>query len=359
MKSTYTKVAVLHNKIPPNAPKDELDVLVEVEAIANALTELGHETFIVPFSLDLNESIDMLMAIKPDFVFNLVESVQNDGQLIHLAPSILDHLRIPYTGCPKDAIYITSNKLLAKRFMKAYEIPTPEWMTPEEIEIRKFNLADSYIVKSVWEHASIGLDQNSVVSFKNPQHIRDILKKRKIANGKDFFAEKYVEGREFNISILAGKVLPIPEIKFLNFPSNKVKVVDYRAKWDEDSFEYQHTVRSFKHDNNDESLMEELSYITKRVWNTFGLKGYARVDFRVSTDGNPYVIDINANPCISPDAGFVAASAQIGLKYPQIVEKIVEDSIKDTSKNVPHLSDYFYKFNQNHPTIAYRSAVNM
>ena len=66
--------------------------------------------------------------------------------------------------------------------------------------------------------------------------------------------------------------------------------------------------------------------ITKKCWHLFVLKGYARVDFRVDEQNQPWVLEINANPCLSPDAGFVAAAARAGLSVEDIIQRIVADA---------------------------------
>ncbi|MBP7460224.1 MAG: ATP-grasp domain-containing protein [Candidatus Delongbacteria bacterium] len=359
MRARFKSVAVLHNKISADASKDELDVLVEVNHVADVLNTMGYEVFIVPFSLDFNEVSQILLSIRPDFVFNLVESVENDGQLIHLAPSILDHLKIPYSGCPKDAIYLTSNKLLAKKYLRASGIPTPDWMTCEEAMLQQNRKCTPFILKSVWEHASIGLDEDSVMEMKNPETLREVLKKRRRLTGKEFFAEEYVDGREFNVSILAGDVMPIPEIKFVDYPRDKIKVVGYRAKWEEDSFEYTHTVRSFDYDQADQAVHQSLSEICRKVWRVFGMKGYGRVDFRVGADGVPQVVDINTNPCISPDGGFCAATAQAGLSIGDVMERIIADSVHSASRSPSYRNPAEYQYHVIYNYQSYRQAVNM
>ncbi|MBA3037066.1 MAG: D-alanine--D-alanine ligase, partial [Desulfobacterium sp.] len=115
------------------------------------------------------------------------------------------------------------------------------------------------------------------------------------------------------------------EILFTDYPSDKLKIVDYSAKWKTDSFEYLNTNRTFNFTSDDSYLIESLKIISKECWDLFGLKGYARVDFRIDESGRPWVLEINANPCISPDSGFAAASKMIGLAFPEIIKRIIED----------------------------------
>ena len=121
-------------------------------------------------------------------------------------------------------------------------------------------------------------------------------------------------------------VLPIAEIKFIDFPVEKPKIVGYRAKWDEDSFEFKNTVRHFVDEKKEETLSNQIKQICLKCWEVFDLRGYARVDFRMDENGRLYVLEINANPCISADSGFVAAANKMGLRTKEIVNFIIKDS---------------------------------
>lgn len=161
------KVVVLHSEVSMGAGKDEEDVLIQVEAVTHALQDLGFEPLAVPCALNLQSVADRLKRIQPAFVFNLVETIGGTGRLIHIAPSVLDHLGIIYTGARTDALYLSSNKLLAKNLLHGAHIPTPKWFVPAGLENLEHLEGGRYIIKSVWEHASVGLDEDSVVDRKS------------------------------------------------------------------------------------------------------------------------------------------------------------------------------------------------
>jgi D-alanine-D-alanine ligase len=319
---------VMHGAVDPMAPPDEQDVLVEVAAIADALTTLGYQPVTLPLTLDLDGARTVIERLKPAFVFNLVEAIGGQGRLIHLATALLDSMAVPYTGCRTEAMFLTSHKPLAKRMMAQAGIETPAWIDPDRLGGTKVPFSGPYIVKSVWEHASIGLDQESIVS--DPRRLGEIARKRRRTMGGEWFAEAFVDGREFNVSVIAGprgpEVLPPAEMRFIDFPADKPRIVDYSAKWDEDSFEYKNTVRSFELEPGDGPLVQRIAERAKACWRLFGLSGYARVDFRVDAAGTPYVLEINANPCISPDGGLVAAAGRAGLSQVDLVSRIVADA---------------------------------
>ncbi|MDP4282161.1 MAG: D-alanine--D-alanine ligase, partial [Bacteroidota bacterium] len=137
--------------------------------------------------------------------------------------------------------------------------------------------------------------------------------------------------REFNLSILGGKqgpqVMPPAEILFKDYPEGKPRIVGYNAKWTENSFEYNHTPRTFRFKKEDAPLLEELKKIALQCWQSFGLKGYVRVDFRVDRNKKPHVLEINGNPCIAPESGYVAATKQAGLKFQEVIQRIIEDAL--------------------------------
>ncbi len=117
------------------------------------------------------------------------------------------------------------------------------------------------------------------------------------------------------------------EIRFVEFPADKLRIVDFRAKWEEESFEYTHTPRSFDFTAADQPLLEELRAVAGRCWDCFDLGGYARVDFRVDGENRPWVLEINTNPCLSPDGGFYAAAERASLSFTGMVERIVDDCL--------------------------------
>ena len=332
------KIAVIHNRVGAEDAPDARDVLQQVAVVSEALTSLGHE--VVPWScgLDLEEAQRELAEKKPDLVFNLVEDLAGFGRLIHLFPFLLDALRIPYTGAPAEAIFLTSNKTLAKERMLQAGLPTPAWAGPWPAagrERRPGVRADRWIIKSVWEHASIGLDEGSVLSTDSEATLATEMRRRCAGLGGACFAEQFIDGREFNLSLLAGadgpEVLPPAEILFSGYTPDMVRIVDYRAKWDEESFHYHHTPRTFDFGPEDADLLRELTEIARRSWHAFGLAGYARVDFRVDEAGRPFILEINANPCLSPDAGFAAALARSGISFAQAMARVVADAGRNLS----------------------------
>jgi len=324
------KIVILHSDISPEAPQDELDCLQQAEAVAEALRTLHYDSVLLPFELNLNHTITMLQSLKPTTVFNIVETLGSRGSLIHFAPALLDSLKIPYTGCGTEAVFQTSNKPLAKKIMLDAGIPTPPWLDQKGSGYRADD-AVSYLIKSSWEHASIGLDENSLISFSGNDHLLKEMKQREDKLGGSCYAEAYIDGREFNVALISdkngAKVLPIAEMLFQDYAPDKLKIVDYKAKWDADSFEYNNTVRKFAFPEEDSLLISSLREISLQCWNVFSLRGYARVDFRVDNNGKPWVLEVNTNPCLSPDAGFAAMLARAEIQYHEAIGWILDNAL--------------------------------
>ncbi|HPD17109.1 MAG TPA: GNAT family N-acetyltransferase [Planctomycetota bacterium] len=323
------KAVILHGAVPANAPPDELDTLVQAEAVGAALRELGHQVATVPFSLDLGAAQEALRREAPDFVFNLVESVEGAGRLIHLAPALLEFLGLPYTGSSNETLFVTSNKVLAKGILRAHAVPTAPWYTLADLAGDGPVPPGAYIIKSIWEHASVGLDEDAVVVTDRREALRQACLERSKGPSGECFAEAFLGGREFNIALLADEAgpqaLPASEILFQDYAEGKWRVVGYRAKWQEDSFEYHHTPRRFEFPPEDQPLLATLADAARRCWRIFGLCGYARVDFRLDAAGQPCVLEVNANPCLSPDAGYAATVERAGLRYVDAIQRIVSD----------------------------------
>ncbi|MGD8827770.1 MAG: hypothetical protein PVG21_03655 [Gammaproteobacteria bacterium] len=313
-------VLVLHSLVGEGAPAAELDTLAQADNLAEGLAGRDLPVARLAFTPDLAAMREAIAAIDPWRVINLVESVGGRDRLAHLAPALLEDMGLPYTGASAAALLATNDKLSAKRRMLRAGLPTPAWFTegpPPELG------AALWIVKSVWDHASFGIDDDSVVPSSG---VAAKLADCRNRFGGDWFAEEYVPGREFNVALLQHgeslQVLPISEIRFRDYPPGKPRVVGRAAKWQRDSFEYANTPRHFP--AGDDNLHVQLRELALACWELFELRGYARVDFRVDAAGRPWILEINANPCLAPDAGFVAALERAGLDRCDLIDALLD-----------------------------------
>jgi D-alanine-D-alanine ligase len=301
---------------------DEIDTIVAAEAVAGALRSLGFATEIVALAPDLG-ALDALPPGRPLAVFNLVDAVNSDGRLAPMVPARLDALGLRYTGCGTSAWLDTLSKIGTKLKLAHAGLPTPSWSEDGS----GLDPNAPVIVKPVWEHGSLGLDETSVM--RGAEAARAIAE-RNSRWRTEHFAELYLEGREFNLSLLDGPsgphVLPIAEIVFEG-PAEAPKIVGYDAKWSPDSQAYIGTPRRFGLEAENPALAAKLKGLALAAWQLFALSGYARVDFRLDGEGEPAILEVNMNPCLSPDAGFAAAAKEGGHPYEAMIGRIVEASL--------------------------------
>ncbi|MBN2698659.1 MAG: ATP-grasp domain-containing protein [Bacteroidales bacterium] len=316
---------LLINSLSDQPGNDELDVLVQADAVEKVLRELGHTTRRAFFNLNIEIVKDLIESIDPDVVFNLVETVDGKGSLIHLPASLLESMQIPFTGSGSYALMVTTDKVRTKQMMKLYGLPTPAWFLPADEPGPDPH--KQYILKPVWEDGSAGITDASIVDGRRFD-FRNFSTDRRT---RDRFLEEYIDGREFNITLLAGshgpEVMPVAEMLYVDYPEDKPKILNYASKWDSGSFEYGKTIRTFDLPEKDRTLVERMKEISLKCWDVFDMRGYMRVDFRVDRENHPWVLEVNANPCIAPDAGFVAACSEGGISYTMLIERILNNAI--------------------------------
>ncbi|MFZ4520220.1 MAG: D-alanine--D-alanine ligase family protein [Bacteroidales bacterium] len=319
-------VLILYNKLSKTPKDDEADVIEQVNLVTDALQNLGYEVSYLQIDLNLKTAINQIQREKPDIIFNLAETIGNKGEFTFLATSVLNFVRVPYTGSPLVPMFFCSNKYLAKKELNAIGVKTPEGFSLDDCD--KLNPDKKYIIKPIWEEGSLELDEDCVFMGSDADFIARISRKSK----EHYFIEEFIEGREFNISILYSadgpEVLPLAEMTFHDYPEGKPKMMGYKSKWDDKSFEYSHTRRTFRLAKEDGPLKEELIAICKKCWIAMGLKGYVRIDFRVTKSSVPLVIDINLNPCLSESGGFMAASKKKGLTFEEVIARVLEDAVR-------------------------------
>lgn len=323
------KVAVCYNQPKINHP-DVMDVLDEAAFVARALSKNRHDyqLFALPLGQrGMEEALFKLTRYQPEAVFNLVESYGQDPRIQSAAAGIWAVLGVTYTGCHYAALLTTTDKLMAKALMEKYPIPTPAWEVYQGDPL-ELAIPGPWMVKPAWEDASVGISDN--VYFTSPGKLRQEIAHLYDHYRQPLLVETFINGREYNVSLVEDEVegveiLPPAEIIFEQWPEGKPKILTYQAKWMADSAVYQQTRRKFI---TEKPLAKTLKEISSRCWRIFGLNGYARVDFRADQAGRLYVLEINANPGIGPDAGFMAAAIQAGYADDIMIERLLKLALK-------------------------------
>jgi D-alanine-D-alanine ligase len=316
------RCCIIYNEPREGALADELDVLDQVAHIEKHLVDIGISVYRKGITEMFMSEIAELAKEKPDFVFNLVESINNKGELIYFVPALLNLYSIPYSGNSLESIFLTTNKTICSNSMKNAGINNPGSYLPSNPKLLK--PGRKYIIKPIWEDGSLGITSDSVFECKP-----GFEAKLKGLDDAHWFIEDFIDGREFNISLLAGKdgpeVLPPAEIVFVNYDESRPRIIDFKAKWEIDSFEYINTVREFPGNKINNHLATNLKEAALACWHLFSLKGYARVDVRTDNNDNVFVIEIYGYPCISPDGGFVAATREAGYPFTEVLQRIIND----------------------------------
>jgi D-alanine--D-alanine ligase len=341
------RIAILHHDVSSADCAADQDVVIQAGVVEEACRKLGHETLRWACPALPNTLPAFLAEYKPNVAFQLVEKVFGSDKYASAITSILAQLDIPFTGSGSAALDLSNDKVLAKLVLEAAGLPTPRWVyllpeAPPETKAAWLLAAQDlpkFILKPLGEHSSVGMDDSAIWSGSSAAELLDEIQRRNVQSSKSYFAEEFIDGREFNLSLLAGpngpQVLPPAEIDFSAFPAGKPKIVNYAAKWDESTFEFQHTPRRFDFLAADQPLLQELSRLAIRCWEVFGLRGYVRVDFRVDQQGQPWILEINTNPCLSPDAGYAAALRQAGVSTEEAVQRILEDTFRGRGDRRP------------------------
>jgi D-alanine-D-alanine ligase len=308
----------------------EIGVVEEMEDIKSALNSLGYRTSI--FNVDSNffRLIDYLREERPDLVFNLVESVENESAQEMNIAGVYELMNLPFTGAGPLALGTALNKPRVKEILASHGIRTPRFMVfgIKDRIVMQEGVSFPLIVKPAHEDASVGIDDNSVV-----YNIADLRKRVRFIHteyDQPALAEEYIDGRELNVAILGNKppaALPISEIDFSGLTEGMHKIVSYEAKWIHGTVAYEGT-RGVCPAVLPAQLEARIKETALRAYSLIGCRDYARVDFRLTKDGIPYVLEVNPNPDISDDAGFARSARAQGYTFAEIVGKIVESALE-------------------------------
>jgi D-alanine-D-alanine ligase len=257
----------------------------------------------------------------------MCESLGSDARLETALPTVLDLMGIPYTGSPPEALSAALYKDRVKQRLIEAGVPTPagvllEWPdTPVDLPF-------PLIVKPAQEDGSAGIWGKSVVHDEASlrERVEEIINLFKAP----CLVEQYAEGREFNVALLGypqARVLPLQEIDFSNLPPDQPHIVSYDAKWRTGSVEDLGT-QPVMHPELPSNVAARLRRAATEACRAVGVRDYGRVDIRLSPTGVPYVIDVNPNCDLSPDAGYARAAQSVGIDYPALMRLLVRYALR-------------------------------
>jgi D-alanine-D-alanine ligase len=297
-------------------------VSVVNEVVSSLARDGAHAVTCIAVEGDFAELRARLEIVAPACVFNLCESIAGDARLETALPIMLDLMGVPYTGSPPEALSAALYKDRVKQRLFAAGVPTPRGVlmnSPDD----PCDLPFPLIVKPSREDGSAGIHGRSVV------HDTASLRERVDEVITTFHApgliEEYIDGRELNVALLGypqARVLPLQEIDFSNLPDDCPKIVSYDAKWRMGSVEDLGT-RPVMLPDMPSTTAARVRRAAVEAFRAVGVRDYGRVDLRLSAAGVPFVVDVNPNCDIGPDAGFARAAASVGIDYPALVRMIV------------------------------------
>ena len=326
-----TRILILYNEpvLPPDHrdADSEHEVVDTVRHVERALADAGYAVSRLGVSRDPAALIAGVRKARPDAVFNLFEGLADWGETEAFAVSVLEWLRVPYTGCPLTTVTLARNKPLTKQLLRGARLPTPDFFVVDRLPVPDCSLAWPVIVKPSNQDASVGVDQGSVVTSQ--EALRRRVAYLLAEYGPPVLVEEFVPGREFNIAVAETpelRVFPPSEIRFVSDDPAVWPILTYDAKWKPGTVDYEATPPAYVAEVNPR-LLARLEKLSKAAYRLLGCRDYARVDFRVKPPAKPYILEVNPNPDLSPEAGMSAALAAAGLTWEKFVLQIVQQAL--------------------------------
>ncbi len=330
-----TRVAVVYNDDSALANGDAQDsiavqgVVSCAQAVADSLRARGHAAELHALPGDPREVAAFVGALRADVVFNLVEAIGGDARREPAFAWACELRGLAYTGSPPRAMTLCLEKPVAQALLGASGVPVPRHVVLERGDEPLGGMKLPAIVKPSREDASHGIESASVVRDESSLRARA----RHVIEhyAQPAIVEEFVDGREINVALLDGprglEVLPLSEINYAGFPDDMPRIVSYAGKWIETSRDWALT-QVVAARGLDDAQRARIESIARRAFGVLSLRGYGRVDMRLdSGSGEPYVIDVNPNPDISPDAGFALAAARAGYAHADVVERILASAL--------------------------------
>jgi D-alanine-D-alanine ligase len=321
-------LVLVHEELVP--PKDVrgLDV-TQVEwkmefDVIETLGLMGHLVEVVGLRSDLTVLDRALKRFHPDVLFNLLEDFHDIAVNDQNWVSYLELLLIPYTGCNPRGLLLSRDKALSKKVLVYHGVPLPDFAVfrrGEPVEAPD-GLSFPLIVKSLILDGSVGISQASVVS--TPARLEERVRFVHDSIGSDAICEEYIEGRELYVGVLGNGRLttfPVWELHFGKRPRSTRLIATDKVKW---SDRYQSQVGERTEEASlGEAQAKKVQDLARKVYRILGLSGYARIDFRMGTDGKAYFLEANPNPQLAYGEDFAESAEKAGISYESLLQRIL------------------------------------
>lgn len=312
------RVALLFDGASALAASPDLLIIQTVEAIETALEQEGNRVVRVPVMTD-GKWIDRIKRGRFDVAFNMCEGIDGVAELEPPVIAVLELFGVPYTGGSSYTTSLCLRKHVVNALLSHSGLPVPPWITLCRGG-RVRSVGYPAIIKPAAEDASIGVEQRSVVRSSRALKARV---EAMLVSFDDVIVQRYVDGRELNVGIVGDVVLPIAEIDFATMPKGLWPIVTYRSKWDTGSDEDLGSVPRCPADL-PVRVANEVRRVALEAWRLVGGQGFGRVDMRLDANGHPWILEVNSNPDIAPDAGLARMARVAGIEYSTLVRTICE-----------------------------------
>jgi len=298
--------------------KAEYDVLL-------TLREQGHEvrTLGVVRNVDLIERT--VREWRPHISFNMLEDVYGVIPYDQNMVSYLELLGLAYTGCNPLGLQLSRDKSLTKKLVAYHNIRTPKFIVcrPGRKVRRPTRLGFPLIVKVLVQDASAGISQQSIV--ENDDALRERVAFIHEQFDSEAIVEEFVRGREFYVGVFGNTrldVLPPWELIVENKREDAPLIATHKMKWDA-NYQKKLGVVTRRAENLPNGLEARIVRMSRRIYRILRLSGYARLDFRLSEDGHPYLIEANPNPQLAFGEDFAESAEHAGLPYGKLLQRIL------------------------------------
>jgi D-alanine-D-alanine ligase len=298
--------------------------------LRDTLTALKHDIkCIVVDCCQVEQAAIELRAAKPDIVFNVAESFGGKSALESNVAALLNLLNLHYTGSSPGGLLLAGDKVLTKKVLRFHGIQTPEFATLYRGALDwAGDLSFPVIVKPPQEDASLGITSASVV-----RELKDLfarIDELQTEFQQPVLVEQFIDGREFYVGVLGNanaEALPVIELDFTGFPSDRPRIASWAAKWGDEGdgigaeFEGAHSIFPAHLDAELETRMKQIAV---EALHALRLRDYARIDLRVTDAGEIFVIEVNPNCYLERESEFARAAKQHGLEYDALLARILE-----------------------------------
>lgn len=342
MSRPYRVLALMHpSLVPPDslAGHSEKEIhqwKTEFDVVAT-LRGLGHDVRPLGVQYELQPIREAVETWKPDVVFNMLEEFHGETTFDQNVVSYLELLRVPYTGCNPRGMIISRGKALSKKLLAYHRIRVPAFAVfPRARKVRRPpRLAFPLIVKSLIEHASVGIAKASVVETDEKLVERVAFVHNRI--GTDAIAEQFIEGRELYVGVLGNdrlKVMPTWELEFGKMSASEPQIATEKVKHDPD-YQDRMGILQGPAQNLPLAVVSAIPKLTKRIYRILELDGYARIDYRLSPDGNLYFLEANPNPEVAAREEFAQSALHSDISYPELLQRILRLGIQRAATATP------------------------